>query len=82
MRALLVGGVEDTYMSCFRFPQSVSGQIDTNCSKAILEMDHDTFREHRSFEWQEVMAHSGIGISGVKETEQYIHKPGRTPIGK
>ena len=39
-----------------------------NSSKWI----HDTFREHRDFEWQEGYGAFSIGVSGVDDTLKYI----------
>ena len=73
MKVLAVGGVEDHVHVLLSIPATlpVSKAVQLlkgNSSKWI----HDTFREHRSVEWQEGYGAFSIGISGVDDTARYI----------
>ena len=73
MRALIVGGVQDHVHVLLSIPSTLSlakciQLLKGNSSKWI----HDTFREHRRFEWQEGYGAFSIGISGVEDTTEYI----------
>jgi REP element-mobilizing transposase RayT len=73
MKALVVGGVEDHVHVLLSLPSTLSVAksiqlLKGNSSKWI----HDTFREHRDFEWQEGYGAFSIGISGVDGTVRYI----------
>jgi REP element-mobilizing transposase RayT len=73
MRALVVGGVPDHVHVLLSVPSmlSVAKSIQLlkgNSSKWI----HETFKEHRDFEWQEGYGAFSIGVSGVEDTRKYI----------
>jgi REP element-mobilizing transposase RayT len=73
MKALMVGGVADHVHVLLSIPSTLSVAksiqlLKGNSSKWI----HDTFREHRDFEWQEGYGAFSIGISGVDDTVNYI----------
>jgi REP element-mobilizing transposase RayT len=73
MKALVVGGVEDHVHVLLSIPSTLfvakSVQLlKGNSSKWI----HETFKEHRGFEWQEGYGAFSIGVSGVEDTAQYI----------
>ncbi len=73
MEALIVGGVEDHVHVLLSIPSTMSVAksvqlLKGNSSKWI----HDTFKEHRDFEWQEGYGAFSIGISGVEDTMKYI----------
>ena len=74
MKALVVGGLEDHVHVLLSIPSTLSVAksiqlLKGNSSKWI----HDTFKEHRDFEWQEGYGAFSIGISGVEDTTRYIH---------
>ena len=73
MKALVVGGVEDHVPVLVSLPSTLSVAksiqlLKGNSSKWI----HDTFPEHRDFEWQEGCGAFSLGISGVADTTAYI----------
>jgi len=73
MKALIVGGVADHAHALLSIPSMISVAksmqlLKGNSSKWI----HDTFPEHRYFEWQEGYGAFSIGISGVEDTMKYI----------
>ena len=73
MRALAIGGVEDHVHILLSIPSTLSVAkalqlIKGGSSKWI----HDTFPEHRGFEWQEGYGAFSIGISQVDDTKKYI----------
>jgi len=75
MKALAVGGVEDHVHLLLSLPATVDVAhamqlIKGGSSKWI----HDTFREHRTFAWQERYGAFSIGISQVDKTVAYIQK--------
>ena len=74
MRALAVGGVEDHVHVLLSIPSTISVAkavqlLKGNSSKWV----HETFPEHRGFEWQAGYGAFSIGISGVDDTTRYIH---------
>ncbi len=75
MKALAVGGVEDHCHMLVSMPTTVSiakgiQLIKGGSSKWV----HDSFPEHREFEWQEGYGAFSIGVSGVKQTIDYIQR--------
>lgn len=73
MRALAIGGIEDHMHLLLSMPSTLSiakamQLIKGGSSKWV----HDTFSEHRSFEWQEGYGAFSIGISQVADTKAYI----------
>jgi putative transposase len=73
MKALVVGGVEDHVRILLAIPSPLSVAkaiqlLKGNSSKWI----HDTFPEHRAFEWQDGYGAFSIGVSGVGDTMKYI----------
>ena len=70
---MVVGGVEDHVHVLLSISSTLSVAksiqlLKGNSSKWI----HDTFKEHRGFEWQEGYGAFSIGISGVEDTTDYI----------
>ncbi|MBC7966115.1 MAG: transposase, partial [Fuerstia sp.] len=73
MKALVIGGVADHVHVLLSIPSTLSVAksiqlLKGNSSKWI----HETFPEHRDFEWQEGYGAFSIGISGVDDTIAYI----------
>jgi REP element-mobilizing transposase RayT len=73
MRALVVGGVEDHVHILLAIPSPLSVAkaiqlLKGNSSKWI----HETFHEHRDFEWQDGYGAFSIGVSTVGDTTKYI----------
>ncbi len=73
MKALVVGGVENHVHILLSIPSmlSVAKSIQLlkgNSSKWI----HETFQEHRAFEWQEGYGAFSIGVSGIEDTTKYV----------
>lgn len=73
MRALAIGGVEDHVHLLLSLPSTLTiakalQLIKGGSSKWV----HDTFPEHRDFEWQEGYGAFSIGISQVDDTKKYI----------
>jgi REP element-mobilizing transposase RayT len=73
MKALAVSGIEDHVHLLLSIPSTVSISkamqlIKGGSSKWV----HDTFPEHREFEWQEGYGAFSIGISQVEDTKNYI----------
>ena len=73
MKALVVGGVEDHVHILLAIPSPLSVAkaiqlLKGNSSKWI----HETFNEHRDFEWQDGYGAFSIGVSGVGDTTKYI----------
>jgi putative transposase len=73
VKALVIGGVEDHVHMVLSVPPTLSVAksiqlLKGNSSKWI----HETFEEHRDFEWQEGYGAFSIGVSGVEETMKYI----------
>ncbi len=73
IKTLVIGGVEDHVHVLMSIPSTLSVAktvqlLKGNSSKWV----HDTFKEHRDFEWQEGYGAFSIGISGVEDTTQYI----------
>ena len=73
IKALSIGGVEDHVHMLVGIPSTISISkavqlIKGNSSKWI----HETFINHRDFEWQEGYAAFGVSISGIDETIKYI----------
>jgi REP element-mobilizing transposase RayT len=74
MKALVVGGVQDHVHVLLSIPSTLSVAKSVqlfkgNSSKWI----HDTFKEHRDFEWQEGYGAFSIGMSGIEDTAKYIN---------
>jgi len=73
--AIEVGGVEDHVHILLSLPPTLSISkaiqfLKGNSSKWI----HETFSEHRTFEWQEGYGAFSIGVSGIEATVEYIRK--------
>jgi REP element-mobilizing transposase RayT len=73
MRALVIGGVEDHVHLLLSLPSTLSiakamQLIKGGSSKWV----HETFAEHKDFEWQEGYGALSIGISQVDDTKVYI----------
>jgi REP element-mobilizing transposase RayT len=73
MRALAIGGVEDHVHILLSIPSTLSVAkalqlIKGGSSKWV----HETFPEHRDFEWQEGYGAFSIGVSQVDDTKKYI----------
>jgi REP element-mobilizing transposase RayT len=73
VKAFVVGGVEDHVHILVAIPSMLSVAksvqlLKGNSSKWI----HETFPEHRSFEWQDGYGAFSIGVSGVEDTTKYI----------
>jgi REP element-mobilizing transposase RayT len=73
MRALAIGGVKDHVHLLLSIPSTMNiakamQLIKGGSSKWI----HDTFPEHRGFEWQEGYSAFSVGISQVPDTKSYI----------
>jgi REP element-mobilizing transposase RayT len=73
MRALAIGGVEDHVHLLLSIPSTL------NIAKAMQLIKggsskwvHDTFPDHKEFEWQEGYGAFSIGISQVDDTKHYI----------
>lgn len=74
MKLLAAGGVDDHVHLFVSFPSTISVAkglqlIKGGSSKWI----HETFSEHRLFQWQEGYGAFSIGISDVERTIQYIN---------
>lgn len=74
MRLISAGGMEDHAHLLISMPKTL------NISKAMQLIKggsskwvHDTFAEHRLFEWQEGYGAFSIGISEVERTVKYIN---------
>ena len=75
MKAIAIGGSDDHAHLLISLPATLSvaaaiKQIKGGSSRWI----HDTFPDHREFEWQEGYGAFSIGISGVADTTAYIQK--------
>jgi REP element-mobilizing transposase RayT len=73
MKAIAIGGVADHVHALISLPTTLAiakavQLLKGNSSKWI----HDTFPEHRDFEWQEGYGSFSIGVSGVEATVKYI----------
>ncbi len=73
MKALQVGGVEDHVHLLLSLPATLDVAkavqlLKGNSSKWI----HQTFPDHRGFEWQKGYGAFSIGVSGVADTIAYI----------
>ncbi len=73
MKVFVVGGVEDHVHILLAIPSTLSVAksvqlLKGNSSKWV----HETFPEHRSFEWQDGYGAFSIGVSGVEDTTKYI----------
>ena len=77
IKLLAAGGVDDHVHLLISMPSTISISkamqlIKGGSSKWI----HETFSEHRLFEWQEGYGAFSIGISDVERTTEYInHQP-------
>ena len=74
MKTLVVGGVQDHVHVLLSIPSTLSVAksvqlLKGNSSKWI----HETFKEHRDFEWQEGYGAFSIGMSGIEDTAKYIN---------
>src|SRR6476660_7992066 len=72
IKALIIGGVEDHLHALLSIPSTLSiaksiQLLKGNSSKWV----HDTFKEHRNFEWQEGYGAFSIGISAIEGTQKY-----------
>jgi len=77
MTAIEIGGVEDHVHALITLPATLSISkavqlLKGNSSKWI----HETFPEHRRFEWQEGYGAFSIGVSGIETTVDYIKRQG------
>ena len=73
MKALVVGGVEDHVHVLLSVPSTLSVAKAVQLPKGnSSKWIHETFQEHRGFEWQEGYGAFSIGISGVEDTMKYI----------
>jgi putative transposase len=73
MRMLTIGGVEDHVHLLLSLPSALSiakamQLIKGGTSKWV----HDTFPQHKNFEWQEGYGAFTVGISQVVDTKKYI----------
>ena len=73
MKAIEIGGTDDHVHLLLSMSSTLSiakamQLIKGGSSKWV----HDTFREHRTFEWQEGYGAFSIGMSDVKRTVDYI----------
>lgn len=73
MRSLAIGGVEDHVHLLLSIPSTLSiakamQLIKGGSSKWV----HDTFSNHKDFEWQEGYGAFTVGISQVADTNAYI----------
>jgi putative transposase len=73
MRALSIGGIEDHVHLLLSIPSTVGiakalQLIKGGSSKWV----HDTFPEHRGFDWQEGYGAFSIAVSQVDDTKRYI----------
>lgn len=73
MKALSIGGVEDHVHALLSIPSTLSiaksiQLLKGNSSKWI----HETFSNHRLFEWQEGYGAFSIAVSGIEDTVRYI----------
>jgi putative transposase len=73
MAALAIGGVEDHVHLLLSIPSTLSIShamqlIKGGSSKWV----HETFPDHRHFEWQEGYGAFTVGISQVPDTKRYI----------
>ena len=74
MTAIQVGGIEDHIHALVLAPPTIApSQVAQYLKGDSSKWIHDTFKERRSFEWQEGYAAFSIGISGVEDTTKYIH---------
>ncbi|MEP6924278.1 MAG: IS200/IS605 family transposase [Pyrinomonadaceae bacterium] len=74
MKLLAVGGMPDHIHLLLSLPSALSVAkamqlIKGNSSKWI----HETFAEHRLFEWQEGYGAFSIGVDGIERTISYIN---------
>lgn len=74
MKLIAAGGMEDHVHLLISMPKTL------NISKAMQLIKggsskwvHDTFSEHRTFEWQEGYGAFSIGIGEVERTVNYIN---------
>jgi REP element-mobilizing transposase RayT len=75
MTAIEIGGVEDHIHVLLSLPSTLSISkaiqlLKGNSSKWI----HESFPEHRAFEWQEGYGAFSIGVSGIETTVDYIRR--------
>jgi REP element-mobilizing transposase RayT len=75
MTAIEIGGVADHIHVLLSLPSTLSISkaiqlLKGNSSKWI----HETFPEHRAFEWQEGYGAFSIGVSGIETTVDYIRR--------
>jgi REP element-mobilizing transposase RayT len=73
MRALTIGGVEDHVHLLLSIPSTLSVAKAMQLIKgASSKWVHETFPEHREFEWQEGYGAFSIGVAQVPDTKRYI----------
>lgn len=75
MTAIEIGGMEDHVHVLLMLPSTLSISkaiqlLKGNSSKWV----HETFPEHRTFEWQEGYGAFSIGVSGIASTVDYIKR--------
>ncbi len=80
MRALAIGGVEDHVHLLLSIPSILSIAKAMQLIKgASSKWVHDTFPEHKSFEWQEGYGAFSVGISTGRGYQAIHCQPTRTP---
>ena len=73
VKALAIGGVEDHAHLLLSMPSTMTiSQAMQLIKGGSSRWVHETFPEHRGFEWQEGYGAFSIGISQAEETKRYI----------
>jgi REP-associated tyrosine transposase len=73
MRSLAIGGIEHHIHLLLSIPSTLSIAKATQLIKGgSSKWVHDTFPEHKDFEWQEGYGAFTVGISQVSDTKKYI----------
>ena len=73
VKALAIGGVEDHAHLLLSMPSTITiSQAMQLIKGGSSRWVHETFPEHRGFEWQEGYGAFSIGISQAEETKRYI----------
>lgn len=74
MKLMATGGIEDHIHLLVSLPSTLSiAQALQLIKGGSSKWVHDTFAEHRQFEWQEGYGAFSIGISDVERTIDYIN---------
>ena len=74
MKLIVAGGVADHVHLLVSLPSTLSiGKAMQLVKGGSSKWVHDTFAEHRLFEWQEGYAAFSIGVSDVGRTVDYIN---------